>query len=378
MGKSVIFSLIVIFLIGQVAFCGQSIVSIGAINPLTGKLAQHGIEVDQGIRLAIEEANLEEKNLYFNLIRRDDKSLPEDAMNQAQQLITREKVVALVGGYVDTLVGPIATVAGKHRVPYVASASLESRLTETINPFFFRISHINGIAHPIIYFLKEEVKPKRLALVYASTPGAMELSEKIRKGISEGSIFLVLEEKLRPGTPDFSPFLLKCRAYNVDFIVSAMFLPDHLILVKQMKELNVLAKYLGPWGIAYPTFIKEMGERAEGLLGMLAWSPTIFQRDSEEESSRFTKNYSQRFGTEPTSTAMHGYISAKVIIDSVRRVVKSGHPVRSDILADFIRNTDMISPMGRIAFDEKGDPKYYSQTIVQIQKGSFVKVYPIK
>lgn len=381
MSKKVVFVIFIILgaiLFNQTLFCDQITVSIGSINPLTGKLAQHGIEVDQGIRIAIEEANSEGKNLRFNLIRRDDKSLPEDAINQAEQLILKDKVLAIVGGYVDTLVGSIATVSGKHKVPYVASASLESRLTESNNPFFFRISHINGISGPVIGFLKERAKPSRLALAYASTPGAMELAEKIKRGLNETGISLVLEEKLRPGTPDFSPFLLKCRSKKVDFIISAMFLPDHLILVRQMGELNITAKYLGPWGIAYPGFIKEMGSKAEGLFGMLAWAPSIFYKEAEEESFKFTEKYKMRFGTEPTSTAMHGYASAKVVIEAVKKVTEGGRFLTPDTLASSIRTIDITSPIGRIAFDEKGNPRYYSQVIVQIKEGSFIKVYPVE
>ncbi|MGC8719686.1 MAG: ABC transporter substrate-binding protein [Thermodesulforhabdaceae bacterium] len=377
--KQVFFGItfIILNVIANISFCEQ-IVSIGSINPLTGKLAQHGLEVDQGIRIAIEEANSEEQGIKFKLIRRDDKSLPEDAMNQAEQLILQDKVVALVGGYVDTLVGPIATVARKHEVPYVASASLESRLTETPNPFFFRISHINGVASPLVGFLKEKAKPRRLALAYASTPGAMELAEKIRNGLSGSNISIVLDEKLRPGTPDFSPFLLKCKAKQADFIISALFLPDHLILVRQLQDLKIPVKgYLGPWGIAYAGFVKEMGDKAEGLYGMLAWSPKIFPQEAEKISATFTERYQHAFGTEPTSTAMHGYVSARVVIDAVRRMVESGRPVSAKELADFIKTTDMISPLGRIAFDDHGNPRYYSQFVVQIQKGgSFTVVYP--
>ncbi|MEJ5300089.1 MAG: ABC transporter substrate-binding protein [Thermodesulforhabdaceae bacterium] len=355
----------------------EQVISIGSINPLTGKLAQHGIEVDQGIQIAVDEANSEAKEIRFKLIRRDDKSLPEDAMNQAEQLIIHDKVMALVGGYVDTLVGPIATVAEKHRVPYVASASLESRLTTKINPFFFRISHIDGVAKPIVGFIKDIAKPRRIALAYASTPGAMELADKIRQELSGTGISLVLEEKLKSGTPDFSPFLLKCRSQRVDFIISALFLPDHLILVRQMKELKVSTKgYLGPWGIAYPGFVKEMGERAEGLFGMLAWASGISYPETEETSKRFIQAYKDRFGTDPTSTAMHGYVSAKVAIDATQRLVKANQPVNPQNLAEAIRKTDMMSPIGRISFDDHGNPKHYIQMVVQIQKGSFVVVYP--
>jgi ABC-type branched-subunit amino acid transport system substrate-binding protein len=56
--------------------------------------------------------------------------------------------------------------------------------------------------------------------------------------------------------------------------------------------------------------------------------------------------------------------------------VRSNQAVTPQKLAEAIRKTDMLSPIGRIAFDDHGDPKYYAQMIVQIQKGSFVVVYP--
>jgi len=32
--------------------------------------------------------------------------------------------------------------------------------------------------------------------------------------------------------------------------------------------------------------------------------------------------------------------------------------------------------MGRLAFDEQGDPRYYEHVVVQIQKQKMVAVYP--
>jgi len=64
------------------------------------------------------------------LVFRDDQSQPETAMNQAEDLLYREKVLGLVGGYVDSLVAPVSEIAAKHRIPYVASASLQRSLTK--------------------------------------------------------------------------------------------------------------------------------------------------------------------------------------------------------------------------------------------------------
>ncbi len=374
--KKLLFAFVLLVLTGGWANCEKPVISIGAINPLTGKFVQHGIELDYGIQYAVKEANLKE-SFQINLIRRDDKSLPDVAMQQAEDLIVRGKVVALVGGYVDTLVGSISTVAIKHKVPYVASASLESKLNKDGGLYFFRISHIEGITQPIIDFIEEVIKPKRVALIYASTPGATEFAHIIREHLKGLNIPLVLDEKVRPGTPDFSSFLMKCKREEVEFFISAIFLADHMILVRQMKDLEVPIKgYLGPWGIAYDSFIKEMKEKAEHLFGMVSWYPGITFPGTEEESKRFVEGYKKMFNVSPTSTSMHGYVSAKVVIEAIKKLVDEKKPINPEELAKVIKTTNIVTPMGNVAFDEKGDPKFYKQIIVQIQNGALVPVFP--
>ena len=58
------------------------------------------------------------------LLSRDDESRPERAIGAARELAGRSRAVALIGGYVDSLVGPVAEVADRARVPYLATASL--------------------------------------------------------------------------------------------------------------------------------------------------------------------------------------------------------------------------------------------------------------
>src|SRR4030042_4286296 len=125
---------------------GQEIV-IGEINPRSGHLAKHGADIHEGILYAVEEANSRGGlgGRPLRLISRDDQSKPEVAINQAQNLIHREKVVGLLGGYVDSLVGPISELAAKYRVPYVAASSLQRSLTARKNPYFFRVSSLDGL-----------------------------------------------------------------------------------------------------------------------------------------------------------------------------------------------------------------------------------------
>ena len=111
---------------------------IGEINSLSGVLSAQGTAVHEGVVFAVTEVNAHGGILGHpvTLHTRDDGGRPDEATNAAQDLAVREKVSALVGGYVDSIVGPVAQVAQRERVPFVASSSLDQRLTRRGNAWF--------------------------------------------------------------------------------------------------------------------------------------------------------------------------------------------------------------------------------------------------
>ena len=120
-------ALLVLALAGAGAAWGAEPIVIGEINPRTGVLAVQGAAVHQGIVLAVEEANAGGgiAGRLLTLLSRDDEGKPERAIAAAEELASRHRAVALIGGYVDSLVGPIGEVADRSRIPYLATASLD-------------------------------------------------------------------------------------------------------------------------------------------------------------------------------------------------------------------------------------------------------------
>jgi branched-chain amino acid transport system substrate-binding protein len=355
-------------------------IKIGEINPLSGYLAKHGWEIHQGIRHAVEEVNLRGglEGRRVELLSRDDRSSPEVAVNQAQELILREKVVGLLGGYVDSLVGPISQLAARHRLPYVASASLQSALTrQWENPYFFRVSKLDGIVDPLCRFLSQELKVKTAAMLYMATPGSTEFAETVSAQLKKAGIAIPLREKFRPGARDFSVFLLKVKEAQVDVLVSGGFFPDNLILVRQLRERPVgLKAFIAPWGVAYAGFIQEMGPASEGLLGTCAWNPGVTMPGTEKESQALVESFRRRFGEEPNTTTMHGYTSARALLAALEKVFRKKEPLTSPAIRRELAGLDLVLPMGRLKFDPHGDPEYYCHVVVQIQQGNMVAVYP--
>ena len=381
MGKAFVRSImLLLWLVFQTCLVSADTISIGEVNPLTGKLAKHGLEIHEGILAAVEEVNARGgiRGHVVELVSRDDQSLPEVAINQTEDLLYREKVVGLVGGYVDALVGPISELAAKHRTPYVASASLQRSLTEgRENPYFFRVSQLDGVVKPLCGFVTEMIHPRSTAILYAATPGSTEFGHDVETCLRNAGVGIPIVEKFRPGALDFSSFLLKVRQSKPDILVSGGFYPDHLILVRQLREQKIpLPVYVAPWGVAYPSFIEELGEGSEGLFGLCAWNPGITLPGTERESLLFIDRCTRRFGKPPNTTTMHGYTSARALLAAIEKTLQAGHELSGDSICGQLRSLDLTLPMEHLAFNRNGDPKHYEQVVVQIQKGKLVAVYP--
>jgi branched-chain amino acid transport system substrate-binding protein len=368
-----------LLLLASSGFSSTAPLKIGEINPLTGKLAEHGLEIHQGVELAVAEVN-EAGGLAgrpVELISRDDQSQPDVAISRAEELCAREKVLGLTGGYVDSLVGPVSEVARKYRIPYVASASLQKELTEKQNPYFFRVAKLQGFVEPLCDFLSERLHPQRLAILHAATPGSTEFALDLERCLQSRGIVASLVEKFRPGTPDFTPLIAKMASLNVDVIVSGGFFADHILLVRQLRENGVCPKaYLGPWGIAYQSFIQQMGPDADYLYGTCAWNPGITVPGTEAESEAFVRRFRRTFDQEPNTTNMHGYCSTRALLAVLKEVLDRGGSPSGPQIRQALAGLDLLLPMERLSFDERGDPRSYRHVVVQVQRGKLVVVYP--
>jgi branched-chain amino acid transport system substrate-binding protein len=367
------------FLIFGIETSFADVIKIGEINPLSGRFAQNGIEIHQGIEVAVAEANAKGGigGVRLQLVTRDDQSRPDVAISRAEELCSWEKVAVLTGGYVDSLVGPIAAVSLRYKTPYVASASLQKELMQYKNPYFFRVSRLQGFVEPLCEFMNERFKRPRLAILYAATPGSKELAQDLKQCLENRKVAVLLMEKFRPGTPDFSPLIAKLYAMKINVIVSGGFTPDHILFIRQLKENGMSPKaYIGPFGIAYDSFISALGSDADYLYSTCAWNPGITAPGTEKASASFVKDFQKTFNHQPNTTNMHGYTSARAIIAAMRKVLDNGRALNGENIRQALSRLDMTLPMERLSFDTNGDPINYRHVIVQIQKGKLVVVYP--
>src|SRR5687768_12474694 len=102
---------------------------IGHVASLNGDTATFGTSADEGIKLAVEEINAAGGVLGKKIVIKteDDRSLPDEAKTAANKLITRDKVVALLGEIASNRSLAMAPEAQAAGVPMLSPGSTNPR-----------------------------------------------------------------------------------------------------------------------------------------------------------------------------------------------------------------------------------------------------------
>src|SRR5882672_4183207 len=119
-------------------------IKVGEYASLTGKDASFGQTSHKGLTLALEELNAAGGVLgqKLELISEDNQTKNGESATIAKKLITRDKVIALVGEVSSGRSLEAAPIAQNAHVPMIAPAATNPKVTQTGN-YIFRVCFID-------------------------------------------------------------------------------------------------------------------------------------------------------------------------------------------------------------------------------------------
>jgi len=346
-------------------------IRLGVHEPLTGSLAKSGAEKIKGIRLGAED--FERANgIKVELHVYDDESNPQKAVAAVEKLAGVEKVHAIVGGFGSNLVGPASEAAERYDTPYITTGAVDTKLSAKRFRNFFRLNHNPGYAEAQSGTIRDVFKAKRVGILYNSLSSSTEIAEVVKRQLESAGIAVPVFEKFEKGSTNYKPMLLKVRDAGCEVLLVEGYFPDYVGTIKDAKILNLPVKaYMGAWGIGTPEFIQQMGPMSEMIYGTSIWEMGTAPKAAKAEEAAIVAAYKAKYNEEPSYIAMLNYLSAKYMLEAIH---KGGGPAEKTRRS--LRALDVVSPLGRVAFDDKGDPRFFSAVLFQTQKGAQVVVYP--
>jgi branched-chain amino acid transport system substrate-binding protein len=352
------------------------IIKLGAHAPQTGSLAKHGMEQIKGVRVGAEEFEKKQK-IKVDLRVYDDESDPQKAVAAVEKLAGMDKVNAIVGGYGSNLVGPASEAAERYDTPYLTTGAVDTKLSAQKFKNFFRLNYMPGYAAAQSGAIKELFGAKKVGVLYNSLSATTEIAEVVRDQLVKAGVEVPVFEKFEKGTTNYKPILLKVRDAGCEVLLVEGYFPDYVGTIKDAKILNLPVKaYMGAWGIGTPEFVRELGSMSEYIYGTSIWEIGTAPKEAKAEEAEFVAIYKAKYKEEPSYIAMLGYLSTKYMLEAIAQGGGKSGNYTPEKTRTVLRAMDAVGSLGRVAFDEKGDPKFFTAILFQTQKGNQVVVYP--
>jgi branched-chain amino acid transport system substrate-binding protein len=344
------------------------IVRIGSASPLTGSEAHIGIDIRNGIQLAIDDVNkvdvqIAGKPVKFELIAEDDEANPTKATTVAQKLVDA-KVAAVVGHFNSGASIPASKIYADAGIPQISPSSTNPDYTLKGYKTTFRVVAHDGQQGPTLgRFAIDKLKAKTIAVIDDSTAYGQGLADNFEATVKAGGAKLIAREQTTNKDSDFKAILTKIKGKNPDLIMFGGIDPQAGPMKKQMAELGIKARFIGGDGMQTPNFIKLAGISAEGAYASMPGLP----KETMPGGKEFLTKFKAKFNTEVELFAPMGYDAVMVFVEAMKR---AGSTDPAKFLPE-IGKTNYNGVIGPIAFDEKGDLKNGPITIYVVKGGKW-------
>lgn len=350
-------------------------VRIGSASPLTGPQAHIGVDIRNGVQLAIDDANaagieIGGKKAKFEIVAEDDEANPTKATTVAQKLVDA-KVAAVVGHFNSGASIPASKIYSDAGIPQISPSSTNPKYTQQGFKTTFRVvAHDDQQGPTLARFAAKTLQVKNVAVIDDSTAYGQGLADAFEHTVQSLGARIVAREHTTDKDTDFKAILTRIKGKNPDLIMFGGIDPQAAPMVKQMKELGIKAKFIGGDGMQTPNFIKLAGDASEGAMASIPGLP----KEQMPGGKAFLEKYKAKFNQDVELFAPMGYDAVMVFIDAMKR---AGSADPAKFLPE-IGKTNYQGVIGPIAFDDKGDLKDGPITIYVVKGGKWAPLETVK
>jgi len=289
------------------------VIKVGHFASMTGPTATFGQSTDKGIRLAMDEINRQGGVLGKKIvvITEDDAGKTEEAAAAVQKLITRDRVVAILGEVASSrsIVG--GNICEARGIPMISPSSTNPKVTQG-KKWVFRICFTDDFqGAAMARFCYENLKARRAAILKdRKNEYSVGLAEFFAKTFEQLGGRIVAHENYQEGDVDFKPQLAKIKAANPDVLfVPGYYTECGLILKQVRRDLGMDLPVTGGDGWDSASLIQEIRGDLEGK--GVHFGNHFSPYEQRPEVQEFVKKFKERYGELPDAMAALGYDAAR-------------------------------------------------------------------
>jgi branched-chain amino acid transport system substrate-binding protein len=361
---------------------GTGTLKIGLIGGITGgvvAITERGLN---SAKLAVEQANADKsvkiacRPYELTTTEADDKYDVAEAATAMRRLVQVEKVDVIVGSYTSLVALAQMDVAEQLKTPFIITGATTSQIPKKIREKKYKYVFMSSPTAPEraradATAVNDLLSPKKAFTVYQDTDWGRDVSATFAEVVKAANPGAVTEDEVvDPGTTNYGPVISQIKNQDPDVVYAAIGGVEFFSFIEQMRSAKLDTQIFGSSSDAASTvFIKEMGEKANGVMGNLVWVPN----DKSELIKRFSSEYDAKYGSLPADVEAQTYDGMLMLFDALNKAKSSGRQDIAEALltakVEGVRGPNSYSP-------EDHTTKGLNFIIGQIQNGKHVLLWP--
>ncbi|PAW76359.1 MAG: hypothetical protein B9S32_15410 [Verrucomicrobia bacterium Tous-C9LFEB] len=348
-------------------------IRIGVTMGLDGLIAPIGLDCVEGLRTAVEAANLKGgvHGRRIKLVGRNDGYEPLQCVLNTRDLIAKESVFALAS-YLGTATSikaqPIWTGA---KVPVIGFFTGATPLREPFNPYNFhvRASYRDEI-HALVNLYANDLRVKRVAILYQYDLFGQSVRRETKELLAQHNLRLVAEGSYPRNTTEVESALKAILAGDPEAVIMIGTIAPLVKFVKLIRANTRQPVYLGSASfVGGEIFLDTIGKEGEGCY--VSHVMPLFSREKSRVLLDFQRDTELvNPGFPVTSVGLEGYIYGRVLVEGLERAGRKLTRER------FIHALETIhgQPFGPgydLSFSSKNHEGSSRVFLTQIRKGKY-------
>lgn len=335
---------------------------VGHFGSMTGADATFGQSTDDGIRLAIDEANAAGgiNGKQIKLVTMDTQGKSEEAAAVVTRLIEQHRVMAVLGEVASGRSLAAAPIAQSKKVPMISPSSTNPKVTE-VGDFIFRVCFIDPFQGTVMAkFAAENLKVKKVAVLReVSSDYSMGLSDFFIQKFKELGGTIVADLSYQNQDKDFKAQLTQIKSSHPE----AIFIPGYYtqvgLIARQARELGIKAPLMGGDGWDSQKLFEIGGEAVNG-----SYFSNHYSTDSTDPAAiELMTKFKAKYNHSPDGLSAAGYDAAQVLIAAMKATPELTQKNLRDQLAAI---KDFPGATGKITIDSQRNASK-SAVVVQVQ-----------
>jgi branched-chain amino acid transport system substrate-binding protein len=338
----------------------DSNLTLGYIGAETGPNAQLGINIFNGVQLAIDQHNKANPGCQVQFKKFDTEGDPGKAPGVVTQAVNESDIIGVVGlpfSGESKATGGIFEQAG---LVHITPSATNPTLTQNGWKTFFRALGNDNVQGPAAAtFATDKLKAKKVYVVQDDSDYGIGLSTAIQKALGSS---VAGTDKVTTGQKDFSATVSKIINAKPDAVFYSGYYAEGAPFDQQLVNKGYKGVFIGPDGVKDDQFIKLAGNASENAYFTCPCIPG-------ELIKSFSDAYQSAFNMAPGTYSVEGYDSATVLLSGIDK----GNTDRSKLL-NWVTNYDADGLSKHLKWDSTGELAKSAVFGYKVDNGKIVSV----